>query len=105
MTAANMLKLFHLWLYRCEREINSLIEMLKVQYSAPSEVRIARTLLSLRERRSHAAAVFLSGRRQMQSLLGYGSYYARLQLSTECSCDATTSAFLFPRIATASSHI
>ena len=25
---------------RCEREINSLIEMLKVQYSAPSEVRV-----------------------------------------------------------------
>ena len=34
-----------------------------------------------------------------------GSYFARLQSSTKCSCDSTTSAFLFPRIATASPHM
>ena len=37
---------------RCEREINSLIEMLKVQYSAPSEVRVNDRLEKL-EKHTH----------------------------------------------------
>ena len=37
---------------RCEREINSLLEMLKVQYSAPSEVRVNDRLEKL-EKHTH----------------------------------------------------
>ena len=37
---------------RCEREINSLIDMLKVQYSAPSEVRVKDRLEKL-EKHTH----------------------------------------------------
>ena len=37
---------------RCEREINSLIDMLKVQYSAPSEVRVNDRLEKL-EKHTH----------------------------------------------------
>ena len=37
---------------RCEREINSLMEMLKVQYSAPSEVRVNDRLEKL-EKHTH----------------------------------------------------
>ena len=37
---------------RCKREINSLIEMLKVQYSAPSEVRVSDCLEKL-EKHTH----------------------------------------------------
>ena len=36
---------------RCEHQINSLIEMLKVQYSAPSEVRVNDRLEKLEKTR------------------------------------------------------
>ena len=55
MTLAEVLRAYSLvkgHRTRCEREINSLIDMLKVQYSAPSEVRINDRLEKL-EKHTH----------------------------------------------------
>ena len=60
---------------RCEREINSLIEMLKVQYSAPSEVRVKPSAELKPKKFSHDAsmATFRTWKKQFRAYYDAGN--------------------------------